>query len=110
MVINQSVMRAAQIVGAALELPVQPGGAAPGEGEPVQERQAPNIVEVVAPLASAGDPEWLQLWRERQGRLAVPLVALLLLVSMLVLRTGWSYVLDSSTGCVWVTFFSRSVS
>lgn len=86
MVINQSVMRAAQIVGAALELPVQPGGAAPGEGEPVQERQAPNIVEVVAPLASAGDPEWLQLWRERQGRLAVPLVALLLLVSMLVLQ------------------------
>jgi polyferredoxin/Na+-translocating ferredoxin:NAD+ oxidoreductase RnfG subunit len=82
MVINQSIMRAAQDVATALGLPLANG--APVQGAQAGARAGSDASVPVA--GSAGEPYWLQLWQEREARLIVLVAALLLLVAMLVFQ------------------------
>jgi hypothetical protein len=80
MVINQGIMRAAQVVAAGLGLPLAPGAAVPGaqlagQAAPASPRAIP-----------AGDSDWMQLWLEREARLVVLVTALVLLVTMLIFQ------------------------
>ena len=82
MVINQSIMAAAEDVASALGLPLARGvplpganlGSAPGKPAPAH---------LVKPDR---EPYWLQLWEEREGRLFILGTALALLVTMLVFQ------------------------
>jgi polyferredoxin len=85
MVLNQSLMRSAQEVAAALGLPLAPGVAAPGTELAAGPAPATPVVRAVT-RAPGGEPEWLQLWQERRLRVAVLVAALGLLVAMLVFQ------------------------
>jgi polyferredoxin/Na+-translocating ferredoxin:NAD+ oxidoreductase RnfG subunit len=85
MVLNQSLMRSAQEVAAALGLPLAPGAPVPGS----EFANAPGkTVRATGTAAAAREsaPEWLQLWEERVPRITVLVIALVLLVVMLVFQ------------------------
>ena len=82
MVINQSIMRAAQDVAATLGLPLAHGAPLPGADLDA----APGNTLPVRIVARDQEPYWLQLWEEREGRLFILGSALLLLVAMLVFQ------------------------
>jgi hypothetical protein len=84
MVINQSVMRAAQVVATTLGLPLAPG-ARPALAEE-EESPLARVVPALEADRAGGEPEWQQLWRDRTVRIAVLLGALLLLVAMLIFQ------------------------
>ncbi|MBP9035786.1 MAG: 4Fe-4S binding protein [Pseudomonadales bacterium] len=91
MVLNQSLMRSAQAVAAALGLPLAPGAAAAAEltaahAEPTAAPLSRMPAAGVDTMARDGEPEWQQLWQERRVRVVVLVAALGLLVAMLVFQ------------------------
>ncbi|MBP8924516.1 MAG: 4Fe-4S binding protein [Pseudomonadales bacterium] len=82
MVINQSIMRAAEDVASALGLPLASGAPLPG----ADLDSAPVKIAPARIVTPDQDPYWLQLWEEREGRLFILGAALLLLVTMLVFQ------------------------
>ncbi len=90
MVLNQSLMRSAQVVAAALGLPRAVHAASAqeqaGSTRSAVGRSTEAAAYAIAQAASAGEPEWLQLWKARWIRIAVLLTALLFLVTVLVFQ------------------------
>jgi NosR/NirI family transcriptional regulator, nitrous oxide reductase regulator len=85
MVLNQSLMRSAQEVAAALGLPLEPGAALPGAESAAAPAKPPSGA-LAAVAVHESEPEWLQLWQERWLRIAVLVLALLLLIGILVFQ------------------------